>query len=247
MNRTILYACTLSLGLFACKGQEKSPDGASASPAKAASKKSAPASAPSKTAAPAAKAPSKALLNPGGATETAPAKFAVKLETTKGDIIIDVDRSWAPKGADRIYNLVKIGFYDDVAFFRVIGGFMAQLGIHGTPEVASVWRGARIEDDKVVQSNTRGMVSFATAGPNTRTTQFFVNFGNNHRLDGMGFAPFGKVRDMSIVDKLHSGYGEGAPRGRGPNQGLLQSQGNSYLRKSFPELDYIKTASILAE
>ena len=189
---------------------------------------------------------SAALKDPSKANEKAPDKFTVKLETTAGDILIDVDRSWAPKGADRIYNLVRAGYYDDVAFFRVISGFMAQVGIHGDPEVNKVWRNARIEDDPAgKQSNTRGMVSFATGGPNTRTTQFFINLVDNTRLDGMGFAPFGRVRDMAIVDQLHSGYGEGAPNGRGPEQGRIQSEGNTYLRANFPNLDYIRSATIV--
>ncbi len=184
------------------------------------------------------------LTDPTTATEKAPDKYTVKLKTTKGDILIDVERAWAPLGADRFYNLVKSGFYDDTAFFRVIPGFMAQIGIHGDPKVAAAWRAARIQDDPVKGSNTRGMVSFATAGPNTRTTQFFINFGNNARLDGMGFAPFGKVRNMDIVDKLHGGYGEGAPNGKGPNQGRLNREGNKYLKADFPELDYIEKATI---
>jgi peptidyl-prolyl cis-trans isomerase A (cyclophilin A) len=188
---------------------------------------------------------SAALKDPSKANEKAPDKFTVKLETTAGDILIDVDRSWAPKGADRIYNLVRAGYYDDVAFFRVIAGFMAQVGIHGDPEVNKVWRNARIDDDPAgKQSNTRGMVSFATAGPNTRTTQFFINFGNNVRLDGMGFAPFGKVRNMEIVDKLNAEYGEGAPNGRGPDQGRVQMEGNKYLKADFPKLSWIKKATI---
>ncbi|MCB9546080.1 MAG: peptidylprolyl isomerase [Myxococcales bacterium] len=185
------------------------------------------------------------MLDPSKATETAPDKYTVKFETTKGDILIDVEKAWAPRGADRFYNLVKIGYYDDVAFFRVIGGFMAQVGISGVPERNSVWRNARIDDDPVKGSNTRGMVTFATAGPNTRTSQFFINFADNSRLDRMGFAPFGKVRDMAIVDALHAGYGEGFPRGQGPDQGKLQAEGNTYLRKDFPNLDYIKKASIV--
>ena len=190
-------------------------------------------------------APTGDLLDPSKATETAPDKFAVRLETTKGEIIIDVDRALAPKGADRFYNLVKIGYYNDVAFFRVIDGFMAQIGIHGDGKVNEVWRNARIDDDAVKGSNTPGMVTFATAGPNTRTTQFFINFADNNRLDGMGFAPFGKVRDMKVVELLYKGYGKGAPRGAGPDQGRLQSEGNPYLRAQFPQLDYIKSATIL--
>lgn len=239
--------CALTLGLAAgtaCKSQEAPK--AAPEPAKAKTEKAAAPAAAAPAAAPAGD-PSKALMDPSQATLEAPAKFTVKFETTQGDILVDVQRDWAPRGADRIYNLVKAGFFQDVAFFRVIGGFMAQVGIHGDPKVAAVWRGARFPDDEVKQSNTRGMVSFATAGPNTRTTQFFINFGNNTRLDGMGFAPFGKVRDMKPVDALFAGYGEGAPRGKGPNQGLLQQQGNSYLKSDFPKLDYIKSASILEE
>ncbi len=169
----------------------------------------------------------------------------VKFETTKGDILIDVTRSWAPEGADRFYNLVSIGYYDDIAFFRVIDGFMAQFGIHGDPAVARVWKEAQIQDDPVSQSNTEGMLTFATAGPNTRTTQLFMNFGDNSNLNGMGFAPFGKLRSMDVLNKINSEYGEGAPRGRGPHQGRVQSQGNTYLKASFPNLDYITKATIV--
>jgi peptidyl-prolyl cis-trans isomerase A (cyclophilin A) len=186
-----------------------------------------------------------ALLDPRLATETAPARYTVKLETTEGDILLDVHRDFAPRGADRFYNLVRIGYFDDVAFFRVIEGFMAQVGIHGNPRINQAWQGANIDDDPGRESNTRGMVTFATAGPNTRTTQFFINFGNNANLDGMGFAPFARVRDMAVVDRIHAGYGEGAPRGRGPSQGLLGRRGNEYLRAEFPELDYIRHASIV--
>lgn len=184
-------------------------------------------------------------LDPNKATAKAPLKYTVKLETTKGDVLIDVTRAWAPLGADRFYNLVTQGYFDNIAFFRVIGGFMAQTGLHGDPGVNRVWREARIEDDPVKQTNTRGMVSFATAGPGTRTTQFFINFSNNTRLDAMGFSPFGKVRDMKPVDALYAEYGEGAPGGNGPNQARIQLEGNTYLKKEFPQLDYIKHASIV--
>ena len=186
-----------------------------------------------------------ALLDPSKAVETAPASFKVRFTTTEGDIVIEVTRAWAPKGADRIFNLVKIGYFNDIAFFRAIEGFMIQFGIHGHPQISAAWKMANIEDDPVTQSNTLGMVTFATAGPNTRTTQFFINVGDNNRLDGMGFAPFGKVVEgMDIVGKLHTGYGEGAPRGRGPDQGRIQTEGNGYLQGGFPELDYIKGAKI---
>ncbi|HEY8427004.1 MAG TPA: peptidylprolyl isomerase [Sandaracinaceae bacterium] len=177
--------------------------------------------------------------------QRAPDRFTVRLDTTKGPILIDVHREWAPYGADRFYTLVREGYYTDVAFFRVIEGFMAQAGISGDPALNTRWRERRIPDDPVRQSNTRGMVSFAMAGPNTRTTQFFINFVDNRNLDGMGFAPFGRVRDMTAVDRLYSGYGEGAPRGRGPDQGRIQREGNAYLRAEFPELDYIRSATIV--
>lgn len=196
--------------------------------------------------APAEAAPHPALLDPRQANEQAPDTYTVELTTTKGPVVIDVTRAWSPHGADRFYNLVKVGYFTDVAFFRVIDGFMAQAGIHGDSRVNRAWRDANIPDDPAAgQSNTRGMVSFAMAGPNTRTTQFFINFGDNSRLDSMGFTPFGRVRDMRAVDALYKGYGEGAPRGLGPNQALIQSRGNEYLRQSFPQLDYIVSARIL--
>ena len=174
-----------------------------------------------------------------------PSTYTVELDTTKGAVVIEVNRDWAPVGADRFYELVEKGYYTDVAFFRVISGFMAQVGISGDPALNAEWRAKRIQDDPVKASNTRGTVTFATSGPNSRTTQFFINFGDNSRLDGMGFAPFGKVKDMAPVDALYDGYGEGAPRGRGPSQARMQAEGNAYLRESFPKLDYIKSAKII--
>lgn len=186
------------------------------------------------------------LTDPSKLTEKAPESFKVKFETTKGNFTVEVTRSLAPNGADRFYNLVRSGYFKDVAFFRVIAGFMCQFGIHGDPKVSAAWREASIPDDPVKASNTRGAVTFATAGPNTRTTQLFINFGNNSRLDGMGFAPFGKVVEgMDVVDKINNEYGEGAPRGRGPDQGRVQKEGNAYLKKDFPNLDYIKSATIV--
>jgi peptidyl-prolyl cis-trans isomerase A (cyclophilin A) len=177
--------------------------------------------------------------------DTTPGQYTVELDTTKGPILIEVHRDWAPNGADRFYELVKEGYYTDVAFFRVISGFMAQVGISGDPALNVQWRARPIQDDPVKASNTRGTVTFATSGPNSRTTQFFINFGDNSRLDGMGFAPIGKVKDMAPVDSIYDGYGEGAPRGRGPSQGRIQTEGNAYLRESFPKLDYIKSAKII--
>ena len=177
---------------------------------------------------------------------TAPETYKVKMTTTKGDIVIEVNRVWSPNGADRFYNLVKNGFYDDVRFFRVLSGFMAQFGIHGDPEIQKFWREASIPDDKVTKSNTRGMITYAKTGaPNSRSTQLFINYGDNSNLDSQGFSPFGLVvSGMDVVDRLYADYGEGAPRGRGPDQMQLQTQGNAYLAKSFPKLDYIKTARI---
>jgi peptidyl-prolyl cis-trans isomerase A (cyclophilin A) len=185
------------------------------------------------------------LGNPSSLNEKAPAVYKAKFDTSKGTFIIEVHRDWAPNGADRFYNLVKNGFYNDARFFRVINGFMVQFGISGNPDLSALWREATIPDDPVKQSNTRGMVSFATAGPNTRTTQVFINFGDNSALDGQGFAPFGQVASgMNVVDSIYGGYGEGAPRGRGPDQGRIQTEGNAYLVEAYPKLDYIKKATI---
>jgi peptidyl-prolyl cis-trans isomerase A (cyclophilin A) len=186
-----------------------------------------------------------ALKNPAGLKEMAPAMYKVDFDTSVGMFVVEVHRDWSPNGADRFYNLVKSGFYNDVRFFRVIPGFMVQFGIHGDPSVASVWQPARIQDDKVTQSNKRGYITFATAGPNTRTTQVFINFGDNAGLDSQGFSPFGRVtKGMDVVDKIYSAYGEGPPRGRGPDQGRIQGEGNAYLTKDFPKMDYIKKAMI---
>ena len=173
--------------------------------------------------------------------------YRARFATSKGDFVIEVHRDWAPNGADRFYNLVRAGYYNDTRFFRVVRGFMAQIGIHGKPELNAIWREQQIPDDPVVKSNTRGFVTFATAGPGTRTTQFFINYADsNNRLDSMGFSPFGQVTSgMEVVDSLYAEYGEGAPQGRGPNQGRIQDEGNAYLMRDFPQLDYVKEATIL--
>jgi len=171
------------------------------------------------------------FTDPAALTGKAPETFKAQFDTTKGKITIEVTRSLAPNGADRFYNLVKSGYFTDVEFFRVIPGFMCQFGIHGDPAVSAKWRDANISDDPVKGSNTRGTITFATAGPNTRTTQLFINFGDNVGLDDQGFSPFGKVT-------------EGAPNGMGPNQGRIQMEGNAYLKKEFPNLDYVKSATI---
>jgi peptidyl-prolyl cis-trans isomerase A (cyclophilin A) len=185
------------------------------------------------------------LRNPAALKEQAPAVFKVNFDTSKGPFVVEVHRDWAPNGADRFFNLVKNGFYDDARFFRVIPNFMAQFGIHANPAIAAAWQSAVIRDDPAKESNQRGYVTFATRGPNTRTTQLFINFRDNSGLDKQGFTPFGRVvTGMDVVDKIYSGYGEGAPRGKGPDQGRLQAEGNAYLTKDFPRLDYIKTATI---
>jgi peptidyl-prolyl cis-trans isomerase A (cyclophilin A) len=187
----------------------------------------------------------KGLLEPLKLKTKAPDVFAAEFETSKGTFVIEVHREWAPRGADRFYSLVSNGYYDGVRFFRVVSGFMAQFGINGDPAVNAAWQPSTIYDDKVTESNTRGMVTFAMRGPDTRTTQIFINYVDNTRLDSMGFAPFGKIIEgMDVVDALYSEYGEGAPRGRGPAQDRIQSEGNAYLEAEFPELDYVKKAVV---
>jgi peptidyl-prolyl cis-trans isomerase A (cyclophilin A) len=195
----------------------------------------------------AAKPNAEKLLNPAQLNEKAPETFQVKFDTTKGEFIVEVTRTWAPIGADHFYSLVKNGYYDNCRFFRVISRFMAQFGINGNPKFNAALSEARIKDDPVKESNKRGYLTYAkTSAPNSRSTQLFINFGNNSALDPDGFAPIGKVigDGMKVVDSLYADYGEGAPSGNGPEQGRIQSQGNAYLEKSFPKLDYIKTATI---
>jgi peptidyl-prolyl cis-trans isomerase A (cyclophilin A) len=185
------------------------------------------------------------LTDPASMNDKAPSVYKAKFDTSKGTFVIEVHRDWAPNGADRFYNLVKNGFFNDVRFFRAIDGFMVQFGINGDPKVSAPWRAAQIKDDAVKQSNQPGYVSFATAGPNTRTTQVFINFGDNSNLDADGFAPFGKiVSGMNVVDSLFSGYGDTAPRGRGPDPRRVHMEGNAYLVQDFPKLDYISKATI---
>ncbi len=190
------------------------------------------------------------LLHPERAVATAPEEYRVRVETSEGVVVIRVVRAWAPHGADRFYNLVKLGYYDDTRFFRVIDGFMAQVGFHGDPEVTAAWRGAAIPDDPPQRPNSRGTVTFAkTNAPDSRTTQFFVNTADNAYLAQYGaFAPFGEVEQgMEVVDALYAGYGEGAPQGPGPNQATIAQRGNTYLDEYFPLLDRIVTARVVAE
>lgn len=189
------------------------------------------------------------LMNPASLTEKAPDVFQAKFETTKGAFVIEVTRAWAPSGADRFYNLVKNGYYDNCRFFRVLSGFMAQFGINGDPKLNAVWNRANIKDDPVKQSNKRGYVTYAQAPvPDSRSNQVFINFKDNSFLDTQRFAPFGKVLadGMKVVDSLYAAYGEGPPDGVGPDQGRIQMEGNAYLEKSFPKLDYVKSAVIVS-
>ena len=198
---------------------------------------------PSKQASPGASF-NKALLQPAALNEKAPETFSVKFATAKGDFVISVTRAWAPLGADRFYNLVQNGFFDNVTFFRVVPGFVVQFGISGYPQVAAAWSRAVIKDDPVKQSNKRGFITYAMAGPNTRTTQVFINFSDrNAALDAQGFAPFGQVtQGMDVVEKLYSGYAEGVT----DKQDLIAAKGNAYLEKEYPKLDKIVSATLVA-
>ncbi len=187
-----------------------------------------------------------ALLHPATLQAKSPETYQVKFTTTKGDFIVKVTRAWAPLGADRFYNLVQHHFLDGASFFRVLPGFVVQFGLSAHPQVSQAWQSATIKDDPVKQSNRRGYLTFATGGPNTRTTQIFISLADNARLDAMGFSPFGQVVEgMNVVEQLYSGYGEGAPQGRGPRQDLIGARGKAYLDKDFPKLDSIQTATLL--
>lgn len=176
----------------------------------------------------------------------APEQFDIEFQTSKGSFTTRAYREWSPNGVDRLHELVQSGYYNDVAFFRVLDGFVAQFGISGDPQTGAKWRQEQIADDEVVASNTTGRVTFAMAGPNTRTTQLFINLADNTRLDDMGFSPVAEVTEgMDVVNALHGGYGEGAPRGNGPDQGEIHQRGNEYLRESFPDLDYIIAARVV--
>ena len=191
--------------------------------------------------APSVAAAQPSLKNPASLTDKAPATYKVKLDTTAGPVVIEVHRDWAPLGADRFYNLTKNGFYDGARFFRVLSGFMAQVGMNGDPAIQKAWGRANFNDDPVKQSNKRGFVTFAKTGaPNSRSTQFYINYGDNSTLDPQGFAPFGQViSGMEAADKLYS-YG----RQNVPDQGMITNEGNAYLQKEYPKLDFIKKATI---
>ena len=200
------------------------------------------ATAPKAGAAP-ARAYDRALLRPALIKDKAPDTFQVKFDTTRGEFTVTVTRAWAPLGADRFYNLVKHHFYDNASFFRVVPGFVVQFGLSAYPPVSAAWAKATLKDDPVTQSNKRGYLTFATAGPNTRTTQVFINLKDTSSLDGQGFAPFGVVdgAGMKVVDMFYDQYGDSA----GIDQGKIEAQGKAYLEKSFPKLDSIKTATLV--
>ena len=192
------------------------------------------------TSRPSATAPRPSLLNPASLTAKAPALCKVKFTTSAGDFTVQVHRDWAPLGADRFYNLVRRGFFTNASFFRVVPGFVVQFGLSADPAVNQAWQDAKIQDDPVTQSNKRGTLVFATSGPNTRTTQLFINFADNSRLDGMGFAPFAEVIEgMDVVDKLYPDYGEQ------PDQGSIREKGDAYISQNFPKIDKIKLARII--
>jgi homoserine O-acetyltransferase len=194
---------------------------------------------------------SRALHDPHDSlwSQPAPSMYRVRIETTKGIILLDVTRALAPRGADRFYHLVQVGFYDNSRFFRVISGRFAQFGIAGDPAIAKIWQNERFPDDPVKDSNVRGTFAFAMTGPDARTTQIYINTGDQSRLDAMGFAPFGKVvAGMSVIDKLYAGYGETSGGGmRAGHQGKLFEEGNAYLDREFPLLDRLVRTEIIEE
>lgn len=221
LHRTLAYAIAAALALSACRpsdSDDKPVDTLSASSSRT------------------------AATDP-----VAPDSFRVAFETGKGRFVVQVHRAWAPLGADRFHELVRTGYYDRVKFFRVLPDFIAQFGIQGDPAINSKWERA-IPDDPVKESNKKGTLTFATGGPNTRTTQLFINTRDNPRLDGMGFSAFGRVVEgMDVVEKLYNGYGEGAPDGAGPDQGRIEREGNAYLNKDFPRLDSIVSARVIKD
>jgi peptidyl-prolyl cis-trans isomerase A (cyclophilin A) len=184
----------------------------------------------------------RSLLDPSSLNQKAPATFKAKFTTTKGDFVVEVTRASAPLGADRFYNLVKNGFYNNCVLFRVVPGFVVQFGINGDPKISAPWSHANIPDDPVTESNKQGTLTYATAGPNTRTTQVFVNLGDNSRLDAQGFAAFGQVNEgMDVIAKFDSEYDDQPTNA----QGQIEAHGNTFLKSTYPNLDSIKTAVIV--
>jgi peptidyl-prolyl cis-trans isomerase A (cyclophilin A) len=241
----ITAAVVLFIALTVAISATQAPARAQAAPAPSAVPKSGAAGqgTTTKKAAATVRAYDRALLRPALLKDNAPAQYKVKFVTTRGDFTIDVTRAWAPLGADRFYNLVKHHFFDNASVFRVVPNFVAQFGISAYPAVTTAWKGTDIKDDSVTQSNKRGYITFATAGPNTRTTQVFINLVDNARLDRMGFAPFGVVEGdgMKVVEMFYDQYGDNA----GPDQSKIESQGKPYLDKGWPKLDTIKWATLL--
>ncbi len=238
----LLPLVLLLTAVAACGGGDVSADDARGSAAEAA-----PARASGADGAGEAAAQETPLLSPESEAMNAraPDVFRATLRTTEGPVTVEVHRSWAPRGADRFYNLARHGFFEGARFFRVIDGFVAQFGLSGRPELDRLWRNHPIPDDSVRRSNERGTLTFASAGEDTRTTQLFINLGDNARLDGMGFAPIGRVVEgMSAVDSLYAGYGDGPPRGSGPAQGTILERGNEYLETEFPRLDHIESVEV---
>ena len=235
MTAMFAFTAVLAVGPRASAQAPETPKASTATPHKSATAAAAPTY-------------DRALLRPAVLKTQAPETYKVKFTTLKGDFVITVTRPWAPLGADRFYNLARHHFYDRSNFFRVLKNppFMVQFGLSAYPPVSAAWHTSTIKDDSVTQSNQRGFVSFATAGPNTRTTQVFINYGDNRRLDAMGFAPFGQVTEgMEVVDQLYGDYGEGAPAGAGPDQEQIEKQGKPYLDKGWPKLDLIISTTVI--
>jgi len=259
MNATAVTATCLLLFASGCDSTQNAPpqqtsaSAAAVAPSAVVSATSLPAPTETASATPpaTAKGPfpestNPALRDPDKAKETAPATFKVKFETTQGDVELECKRASAPNGVDRFYNLIKIGFFDDSAFFRVVKEpkpFVVQFGIHGNPDVSKLWKESRLKPDKVKDSNKRGTLTYAMSGsPDTRTTQLFINLADNEMLDKQGFSPICTVtgKGMDVVDKLESSYGN-MPSQQQPE---IQSQGNKFLRQRYPRLDYVKTARL---
>lgn len=250
LRTALAWVAAAGLAVGGCAGEAGSEAEPAPPPPPAAAESAAAAEAPDTSAGRGAEtAEPNPLMNPSAPEMNmmAPADFRVRLVTSKGDVVLEIHRDWAPNGADRFFNLVRNGFFDGARFFRVLEGFVAQFGINGDPRIQARWRSAAISDDPVVESNTRGRLTFATRGPNTRTTQMFINLEDNSGLDSQGFAPIGEVIEgMDVVESLYSGYGEGPPRGTGPDQSRIQIEGNAYLERAFPNLDVIERAEIVS-
>jgi peptidyl-prolyl cis-trans isomerase A (cyclophilin A) len=235
----ILFAAAWVGGLAGCDGAGSASDGEVSSASSAM-----PTAPPQSASASQASVPvGPPLLNPSANTETAPDTYQVALDTTRGTAVIKVTRSWAPRGADRFYNLVKVGYYTNVAFYRVTLE-VAQFGIHADPKVTAAWRQANLLDEQPKQPNRRGMVTFARSRADTRTTQVFINLKDNAAdFDPQGFAPFGEVIEgMDVIDKLSHEHGERPQQGDAPKR--MMSEGGDFIKKEFPKLDYIKTATL---